>query len=151
MIGPLALMLLLDFPGIRAAQETIEFALAQLLRDCIDLTLELAIEHGSLHVPEDTDRGVLQREGITESRKTEGRRRVVHGRVVYDDLRGAHAPSLKMSQFCMISTIAVPSCAAAARSVSIRCLRSLSMVRATKVHSTPSASETGLNGWSREP
>ena len=33
----------------------------------------------------------------------------------------------------------------------VRCLRSLSRVRATKVASAPSASETGLNGSSTDP
>lgn len=33
----------------------------------------------------------------------------------------------------------------------MRCLRSLSIVRATKVASAPRASDTGLNGWSTDP
>ena len=38
-----------------------------------------------------------------------------------------------------------------ARSTSVRCLRSESMVRATNVASAPSATDTGLNGKSIEP
>ena len=38
-----------------------------------------------------------------------------------------------------------------ARSTEVRCLRSLSRVRATNVASAPSASDTGLNGVSTEP
>ena len=45
----------------------------------------------------------------------------------------------------------MPRWAAAAESTEVRCLRSESMVRATNVASAPSASETGLNGWSTEP
>ena len=61
------------------------------------------------------------------------------------------APSLKMLQFCRISTNAAPLCAAAARRISLRCLRSESIVRATNVASAPSASDIGLKGWSIEP
>ncbi len=46
---------------------------------------------------------------------------------------------------------AAPRWFAAARSVSVRCCRSLSIVRATNAASAPSASATGLNGWSSEP
>ena len=42
-------------------------------------------------------------------------------------------------------------CAAAARSTSERPLRSESSARATNVASAPSATDTGLNGWSSEP
>ena len=40
---------------------------------------------------------------------------------------------------------------AASRSTPCRCLRSESSVRATNVASAPSASDSGLNGWSSEP
>ncbi len=39
----------------------------------------------------------------------------------------------------------------AAVSTSVRCLRSESIARATKVASAPKASDSGLNGWSTEP
>ena len=45
----------------------------------------------------------------------------------------------------------MPRWAVAARSTPVRCLRSLSSVRATNVASAPSASETGLNGVSTDP
>ena len=64
---------------------------------------------------------------------------------------GANASSLKIGQFWKISTNAVPLWSAAARSTLVRCLRSESIVRATKLASAPSASETGLNGVSSEP
>ena len=44
-----------------------------------------------------------------------------------------------------------PRACAAARSTSVRCWRSRSIVRATNVASAPSASATGLNGWSATP
>ena len=44
-----------------------------------------------------------------------------------------------------------PRWAAACRRTCVRCWRSLSSVRATKVASAPSASAIGLNGWSTEP
>ena len=46
---------------------------------------------------------------------------------------------------------AAPWWSAAARSTEVRCLRSESIVRATKLASAPSARDTGLNGWSSEP
>src|ERR1700745_2887460 len=60
-------------------------------------------------------------------------------------------PSLKIGQSCRISTTAAPRCSAAARSTSVRPLRSESSARPTKVASAPSASDTGLNGWSSDP
>ena len=66
-------------------------------------------------------------------------------------LMASKAPSLKIGQFWKISTSAVPRWAAAADSTSVRCLRSESTVRATKVASAPSASDTGLKGRSSEP
>ena len=45
----------------------------------------------------------------------------------------------------------MPWWSAAARSTEVRCLRSESIVRATKLASAPSASDTGLNGWSSDP
>src|SRR5271154_6200350 len=62
-----------------------------------------------------------------------------------------HAPSLKMLQFCRISTNAEPLCAAACFSVSFKCDWKTSTERATKVASAPMASEMGLNGRSTEP
>jgi hypothetical protein len=56
-----------------------------------------------------------------------------------------------MLQFCSTSTNAVPLCSAARRSTSVRCFRSVSIARATKVASAPRASESGLNGASIEP
>ena len=56
------------------------------------------------------------------------------------------APSLKIGQFCRISTKDVPWCATAAASTDVRCLRSESIVRATNVASAPMASDNGLNG-----
>ena len=56
-----------------------------------------------------------------------------------------------MLQFWKISTNAEPRCAAAARSTSVRCLRSVSIERATNVASAPIASESGLKGQSSEP
>jgi hypothetical protein len=56
-----------------------------------------------------------------------------------------------MLQFWKISTNAAPLCAAAARSTSVRCARSVSIERATKVASAPIASDSGLNGQSSEP
>ncbi len=47
--------------------------------------------------------------------------------------------------------MAEPRCAAALRSTSVRCLRSVSIARATKVASAPTATEIGLNGRSSEP
>src|ERR1700686_5348878 len=61
------------------------------------------------------------------------------------------APSLKMLQFCRISTNAEPLCAAACFSVSFRCDWKTSTERATKVASAPIAKESGLNGRSTEP
>ena len=61
------------------------------------------------------------------------------------------APSLKTLQFCSTSTKAAPLCSWARRKVSCMWARSMSWVRATKVASAPSASETGLNGVSTEP
>src|SRR5438046_1892759 len=66
-------------------------------------------------------------------------------------LTGANASSLKIGQFWKISMNAEPLWSAAARSTDCRCLRSESIDRATKVASAPSASDTGLNGWSSEP
>ena len=66
-------------------------------------------------------------------------------------VRCSNAPSLKMLQFCRISTNAVPWCAAARLSVAFRCGWNTSTVRATKVASAPSASESALNGRSTEP
>ena len=60
-------------------------------------------------------------------------------------------PSLKIGQSWKISTSAVPRCAAAARSTAVSPARSESMARPTNVASAPSATETGLNGWSTEP
>ena len=60
-------------------------------------------------------------------------------------------PSLKIGQSWKISTNAVPRCSAAACSTAVRPLRSESMARPTNVASAPSASETGLKGWSTEP
>ena len=45
----------------------------------------------------------------------------------------------------------VPWCSVAARSTDVRCLRSESRVRPTKVASAPSASDTGLKGLSSDP
>ena len=56
-----------------------------------------------------------------------------------------------MLQFWKISTNAEPRCAPAARSTSVRCFRSVSIERATKVASAPIARDTGLKGASREP
>src|ERR1700686_5501371 len=62
-----------------------------------------------------------------------------------------HAPSLKMLQFCRISTNAEPLCAAACLRVSFKCDWKTSTERATKVASAPIARETGLNGRSTGP
>src|ERR1700730_5462417 len=62
-----------------------------------------------------------------------------------------HAPSLKMLQFCRISTNAEPLCAAACFSVSFKCDWNTSTERATNVASAPIARDTGLNGRSTEP
>jgi hypothetical protein len=61
------------------------------------------------------------------------------------------ASSLKIGQFWKISTNALPLCAAAPRSTSLIPLLSVSIVRATNVASAPIASDSGLNGQSREP
>ena len=61
------------------------------------------------------------------------------------------APSLKTLQFCRTSTKAAPLCSCARRKVSCMWARSMSWVRATKVASAPSASDTGLNGVSTDP
>src|SRR5919202_506966 len=56
-----------------------------------------------------------------------------------------------MLQFWKISTKAEPLWAAAAWRTDVRCLRSVSIERATNVASAPIASESGLNGQSSEP
>src|ERR671923_231880 len=56
-----------------------------------------------------------------------------------------------MLQFWKISTKAAPLCSAAFRSTSVEPFLSVSMQRATKVASAPSAIEIGLKGWSSEP
>ncbi len=56
-----------------------------------------------------------------------------------------------MLQFWKISTNALRLCAAAARSTSVRCARSVSIARATNVASAPIAIDSGLNGQSSEP
>jgi len=61
------------------------------------------------------------------------------------------APSLKTLQFWSTSTKAAPLCSCARRNVSCMWARSMSCVRATKVASAPSASDTGLNGVSTDP
>src|ERR1700683_1170730 len=66
-------------------------------------------------------------------------------------VRSNHAPSLKILQFCKISTKAAPLCAAACFNVSRRCDWKTSTERATNVASDPIASEIGLNGRSAEP
>jgi hypothetical protein len=58
---------------------------------------------------------------------------------------------LKIGQFWKISMNAAPSWSAAARITDCRCLRSESTDRATNEASAPSASDTGLNGWSSDP
>ena len=58
---------------------------------------------------------------------------------------------MKIGQSWKISTNAVPRCAAASRSTAVNPARSESMARPTKDASTPSATETGLNGWSTDP
>ncbi len=63
----------------------------------------------------------------------------------------SQAPSLKILQFCKISTKADPLWTAAARRTSFRCDWKTSTERATKVASAPIANETGLNGRSGEP
>src|SRR6266702_8643308 len=62
-----------------------------------------------------------------------------------------HAPSLKMLQFCRISTNAEPLCAAACLNVSFKCDWKTSTERATKVASAPMARATGLKGRSTDP
>ena len=61
------------------------------------------------------------------------------------------AASLNTLQFWKTSTNAAPLWSWARRNVSIMWLRSMSWVRATKLASAPSATDSGLNGWSRLP
>src|SRR5258707_872493 len=60
-----------------------------------------------------------------------------------------HAPSLKMLQFCRISTNAEPLCAAACFSVSFRCDWKTSTERATKVASAPMGCDRGCAAMNR--
>src|SRR6202040_3548385 len=66
-------------------------------------------------------------------------------------VRENHAPSLKILQFCKISTNAEPLWAAACFRVSFRWPWKTSTERATKVASAPMARDRGLNGRSTEP